>query len=133
MGVYDRQIATARRLILRYGQPCLWRVPGQPVGGTAAAPGPVGDPVDFAVPIVFLSNKSRESLAGLLAMITDTEVPTSGMGGLMPAVPFQPRLTHVVFKGPDETAPRLHLMDKNGIDLVAPNGEPILYFLRFQR
>lgn len=134
MGVYDRQIATATRLIAEKGQACLWRVPGAAVGGTPASPGPAGPPTDYPVRVVFLSNTSRESLAGFLSMLANTEVPSGGMRALMSGdVPFTPALTHTLFKGETDAAPELVLHDKNGIDLLAPNGEPILYFLRFQR
>jgi hypothetical protein len=127
--VYERQIATARRLITAKGQMCTWREPGVP-GGTFAEP-TAGTPADYQVPIVFLSNSNRESLAGLLSMIPGTEIPTQGMRGLMPAVPFAPSLAGRVTRGSTFSEPALHLLDKNGIDVLNLNGEIILYYLRF--
>lgn len=127
---YERQIATATRLILKYGAMCTWREPG-PVTGSPAAP-TAGDPSDVAVPIVFLTNTNRESLSGLLSMIADTELPSGGKRGLMPVVPFTPSLSGRICLGPVFKEPALNLDPKNGIDLLAPNGvEPILYYLRF--
>jgi hypothetical protein len=127
---FERQIATATRLITRYGARCVWREPGTPTGSPAA---PVaGVPVDHDVYIVLLTNANRESLAGLLSMITDTELPTSGKRGLMPAVEFTPSLSGRICLGTtwDEST-AMNLMPEKGIDLLAPNGiEPILYYLR---
>jgi hypothetical protein len=127
---FERQIATATRLIDRYGATCVWREPGTPTG-SPASPVP-GTPEDHAVKIVFLTNTTRESLAGLLSMITETELPTGGKRGLMAAVNFQPSLSGRVAVGTTFAEPALRLIPKNGIDLLAPNQvEPILYYLRF--
>lgn len=131
MGVYDRQIATAARLIEAKGQLCTWREPGTPTG-SPAAPTP-GLPVDRPVHIVFLSNNKQEGLAGLLSMIAGTEVPTGGMRGLMAAVPFTPTLMGRVARAPAFAEPSLSLMDDKGIDVLNLNGEIILYYLRFAR
>lgn len=126
---YERQIATAKRLITKYGQACTWREPGAPTG-PANNPTP-GLPIDYSVNIAFLSNANREGLAGLLSMFTDTEVPTSGVRGLMPAQPFTPTLMGKVARQRPFAAPGLNIVDKNGIDALNINGEIILYFLRF--
>jgi hypothetical protein len=129
--VFERQIATAARLIDRYGQACYWREPGTPTG-SPAAPQP-GTPTDYPVKIVWLSNPNREALAGLLSMIAGTEVPTGGKRGLMAGnVPFTPSLRGRI--SPNAAAfsePAFALHQENGIDLLNPNGnEPILYYLR---
>lgn len=132
MGVYDRQIATAARLIAAKGQLCTWREPGAPTGSPAAPT--AGAPTDYPVHIVFLSNAKNEGLAGLLSMFPDLpDVPTGGMRGLMPAVPFTPSLLGRVARAATFTGPILNLMDEKGIDVLAPNGEIILYYLRFAR
>lgn len=127
--VYERQIATASRLIKAKGQLCTWREPGDPTG-TFAQP-VAGVPTDHAVHIVFLSNNSRESLSGLLSMMPDMDIPTSGVRGIMAAVNFTPTLRGKVTRGPVFAEPALGLLDKNGIDVLSPNGEIILYYLRF--
>lgn len=131
MGVYDRQIATAARLITAKGQRCTWREPG-PRGGTPARPTD-GGPIDYTVNIVFLSNNNRESLSSLLSMIPGTEVPTGGMRGLMPAVPFTPTLMGQVSRAVPFVEPALQLQDKDGIEALNLNGELIMYYLRFAR
>jgi len=142
MGVYDRQIATAARLIAAKGQLCTWREPGTPTG-SPAAPTP-GVPVDNAVSIVFLSNSKQEGLAGLLSMIPDMpDVAAGGMRGLMAVggwanglVPytFTPsRLGKVTRATSFDAGNYLSIMDEKGIDVLDLNGEPILYYLRFAR
>ena len=131
MGVYDRQIATAARLIAAKGQLCTWREPGTPTGPANV---PVeGVPADYPVSIVFLSNSKQEGLAGLLSMFAGSEVPTGGMRGLMAAVPFAPSLMGRVARAPAFAEPALNIMDDKGIDVLNVNGEVILYYLRFAR
>jgi len=128
---FERQIATAARLIAYYGATCTWREPGEPTG-PKSAPVP-GVPVDNPVKIVMLTNANNLSFAGLLAMITDTELPTGGKRGLMAAnIPFTPSLSGRIALGNVFAEPALGLLPENGLDLLAPNGvEPILYYLRF--
>jgi hypothetical protein len=132
MGVYDRQIATAARLIAAKGQLCMWREPGTPTGPANI---PVeGVPADYPVSIVFLSNSKNEGLAGLLSMFRDLpDVPTGGMRGLMAAVPFTPSLMGRVARATTFAEPALNIMDDKGIDVLNVNGEIILYYLRFAR
>jgi hypothetical protein len=128
---FERQIATASRLIAQYGADCVWREPGTPTGSPAR---PVaGTPSDAAVKILFLTNTSRESLASLLSMIADTELPSGGKRGLMAGnISFTPSLSGLVAVGNVFAEPALRILPKNGIDLLAPNQvEPILYYLRF--
>lgn len=129
--VYERQIATATRLITKYGQLCTWREPGTP-GGTPARPVD-GVPDDYPVPIVFLSNANQGGLATILSMLRDMDIPTGGVRGLMPAVPFTPTLKGRVSRAPTFTEPALSIIDDKGIDVLNVNGEIILYYLRFSR
>jgi hypothetical protein len=129
--VYERQIATATRLIQKYGQACTWREPGTPTGNPAN-PTPAA-PVDYPVNIVFLDNSTKESLAGFLSMMGETDVPTGGLRGLMAAVPFSPSLMGKVSRNTEFEEPALSIVDKNGIDVLNINGEIILYKLRFVR
>lgn len=133
MGKYDRQIAMAQRMIRDKGRLVTWRQPGPPnVGGTAAKPAARSTPNDFVnVPMVFLPGKS-ESFATLLSALAPDmpEIPASGVKALMPVVVgLTPSLNDYVFAG-DTT---WHLMPKHGIEVLAPDGEPVLYYLRFQR
>jgi len=126
MGEYDRQIALAVRMIAQKGQLVQWKKPGAATGTLA---NPIsGTPEFIDTRILFLPNK-RDGLASFLSVIQDTEVPTGGIKGLMATVPFEPLLVDTVIRGTEE----LVLDGKNGIEALAPNGEIILYFLRFTR
>lgn len=129
--VYEHQIATATRLIEKYGQACVWREPGTPTGNPAN-PTPAA-PADHNVRIVFLNNTNKESLAAFLSMIAETDIPTGGMRGLMAPVSFTPTLKGRVARNTAFAEPSLSIMDKNGIDTLNLNGELILYYLRFSR
>ena len=129
--VYEGQIATATRLIAKYGQACIWREPGTPTGNPANPTPAV--PVDHPVSIVFLDNSTRESLSAFLSMIAETEVPTGGLRGLMAPVSFSPSLMGRVARATAFEEPALSIVDKNGIDVLNLNGEIILYKLRFVR
>lgn len=130
--VYERQIALATRSITKYGQSCTWREPG-PTTGSPANPTP-GTPVDYPVPIVFLNNTNRDAFASFLSMLRDTDIPSGGLRGLMPAVPFSPTLKGRVTRGSVwQNEGALGLIDRNGIDTLNLNGELILYYLRFAR
>jgi hypothetical protein len=136
MGRFDRAIATATRAIERNGRPCLWAKPAAlGPGSTPARPVPGVAPDPVPVTILFLPGKSN-GLAALLSMFAGTDVPQSGMAGLMAAVPFTPALGDtVIAQTVDDGLPetRWAIADNNGIELLAPNGQPILYFLRFAR
>lgn len=128
--VYERQIATATRLITAKGALCTWREPGA-VSGSPALP-VAGVPTDRPVYIVFLTNTNRESLAGFLSMIPGTELPVGGRRGLMAVPAFVPTLSGRVSVGPNFVEPALTLVPEKGIDRLAPNDvETILYYLRF--
>lgn len=129
MGVYDRQIALALRLITKYGQLCTWSKPVAGVGGAPGMPVANGNPILVTgVPILFLANKT-EGLSTMLSMFVGTEVPTGGVKALMPHTSFVPALVDSVIRGSEE----LGLLDKNGVEVLNLNGEPILYYLRFTR
>lgn len=114
-------------MIAQKGQAVQWKKPGAETGTPAK---PIsGTPELFDCHILFLPNK-REGIASFLSMFADApDVPTGGSRGLMAAVPFVPLLVDTVMRGTEEYA----LNDKNGIEALNVNGEPILWFLRFTR
>lgn len=124
--VFERQIATATRLIAKYGQDCTWRK----TVATGPASKPTGQNVtDYPVKIVFVNHK-RESLLTALSMMTNTDIPSGGLLGLMAVVSFDPELPDAVIRGTEQYG----IADKNGIEKLAPNGEgAILYKLRLVR
>lgn len=129
MGRFDRQRATAKRLIDKNGQSVVWQQRVAGVGGTPQKPAS-STVVPNTVTVVFLPPK-RETYRAFLAMLTDTEIPTGGIVGLMwGGVPFTPGMKDTVLRGTEV----LSIVDQNGIEVIDPNGEgPILYLLRFTR
>ncbi|QJD54395.1 putative tail protein [Sphingomonas phage Eidolon] len=128
MGVYDRPIATAKRLIAKYGEDCLWQKPGEKdvsakpwVGTSENAPDPT------PVKIAFFPNGGDNSLAAVIAALGDTDTNIASEYGLMPAVDFDPATSDT-------------LTDSNGnnVEIVKmtplrPNGQIILWKLWIER
>jgi hypothetical protein len=132
MGVYDRQIASAKRIIALKGGPAFWIQQGTP-GGTAAKP-TAGTPVEHEVIIAWLPI-DREYLRTIQSNLDDTEIAGGYLQGLMAQVDFQPTLADTVRRvfadGHTET---YTILPKNGIEELDPNGEgTILYTVRFSR
>ena len=128
MGAYDSQIATAKRLIAAKGELCLWAAsapataadPDQPwltVAGAAPAP------VEVRIVMLPASRQYRE----LLRFLKGTEVVGGGAYGLMAAVSFDPAKTGIVTR---KNGTKLSI---ESIDLLAPNGDPILYTIEFAK
>lgn len=123
---FARQIATAQRLIKKNGAAVTWRKFVQPVDDNPANPGvPTND--DHPVTVAFFPN-DKLSLLTTLSMIAGTEVPSGRVYGLMGAVNFEPGMDDLIVGTPYGD---LRLIDKYGIERLAPNGETILYTLRF--
>lgn len=126
MGVYDRQIAGALRTIKAKGEACLWQQRGAS-GGTAAKPG-AGTVIEKAVNIAFFPI-NLERVGTNRTMILGTEVPGGYLIGYMGHVDFTPTQKDTVKRASGEI---LEITDKNGIELIDPNGEGvILYTIRF--
>lgn len=132
MGVYDRQIATAKRIIAQKGQTATWYSVAPGSGGTAAAPAAAVE-TPHTVTIAFLPI-DREYLRTIQAVMKDTDVPSGYLQGLMGQVDFKPTLADRVVRrvnGVDET---YRILQDNGIEEIDPNGEGvILYTVRFSR
>lgn len=133
MGTYDRQIATARRLITAKGQLCVYRSILDPVN----EPLPTGSPyTDYlGTPIVFLpyggSNFGGSSYIQMLfETLKGTEVATGKGYALMPGdVPFTPTLKDLVFRdGIGGDALRVIKADH-----LSPNGQSVLWALALNR
>lgn len=124
MGTYDRQIATAARLIKAKGQSVTWRqvTDGSPAdAGKPWIPGATAN-TDHTVDMVFLP-EDRRDYEFLFAM-SGMEVPTGKLTALMPAVGFTPSIKDVVIRDGVKYGIRT-------IDPLAPNGQVILYTVRF--
>jgi hypothetical protein len=126
MGVYDRQIAQAKRTIKAKGELCQWVSnsnltpnPSQPWKTTAPSPLPTNPQVY----IVFLTPGTK--LGALIHLLQGTSVPEGGPSGLMAQVPFQPAIDDSIIRSSGQT---FTIKDLN---IVSPNGEVILYKLDF--
>ena len=124
MGVFDSQIATAQRLISKFGQSCTWRKTDvstpNPVKPWEMIPGTV---TDAAVKVVFVS-KFKEHF--FLKYMANTEIPEGLFVGYMAAQSFTPAINDLLIRG-SET------LTIQAVDIVAPNGEPILYIVTVKR
>lgn len=122
MGVYDRQIALATRLIKAKGQLVTWR---QMANGATATPWKPGAAVntDYPTYIVFLPD-TRENRASL-HYSRESEIIEGDYLGLMLASDFEPTLNAVVLRD------SVQMTVKNVTDL-APNGEKIMYYLELK-
>lgn len=127
MGQFDRQIATAVRLVAKYGQDIIWRTvvdgapanPAQPWKPTEAAD------TDTTAKVCFVAVRDND-WRKLLAYLKGTEVPVGRQAGLMAGnVAFEPKLKDVVVR--DGV-----VLTVTNIDLVSPNGQKILYILEFE-
>lgn len=128
MGVFDRQVETARRLIERYGEACLWQKPGEKddaekpwVGSSLAPPDPV------PVKVAFFPNGGDQSIAAVIAMLGDTDVNIASEYGLMPAVDFNPATSDSLTDSSDR------LVEIVKMTPLAPNGQIIFWKLWVER
>lgn len=120
MGVFDRQIATALRLIAKNGAPCSWTK--ETVTNDVSEPWIVDDtdPESFTASLVFLP-VDREGFETLRAM-RETEIPGGHSLAYMGAVEFVPALNDIVTRTSDGEKFRVVFVDK-----IAPNGDVIVY------
>lgn len=128
MGIYDRQILTAKRLLFRNGQSVTWREPAAPITAPTGPAQPwkptAGIPTDYPdTRIAFFPNtkENRETLH----YSNDTDIPAGSEIGLMGAVDFNPTLKGIVIR-PDGQQLRV-----KSISPIKPNGEIILYTIDF--
>lgn len=127
MGVFDRQIATAKRLIGKNGRTCVWRSLDDAPPPDANKPWKKGaeTSADNTVKVLFLPD-TRTQLAFLQTM-TDEPINIGDDYGLMAAVDFMPTTRAEVY---DEAGTTL-LRGLKSVTPLAPNGEIVLYTLRF--
>lgn len=125
MSVFDRQIATATRLIKKYGQSVTWRsLPDGTVTDPDKPWRPVnGGHVDHSPIICFLPD-DRENRQ-FYAYLTGKEVSSGTTLGYMAAVNFEPKLKDIVIRDGVE-------YQIQNINLLSPNGENILYTIEFK-
>jgi hypothetical protein len=127
MGTYDRQIATAKRLIAAKGRACVWsQYENSPPPDPAKPwkPGPAV-PTPHNVAIVFLPMSGQNS--ALLRALTGSDTPTGEDFGLMAAVDFLPTTKAEIYAADGTTL----LRTVTGISTLAPDGDPILHTVYF--
>lgn len=128
MSVYDRQIANAQVKIKAKGQKCTWRKVVPPANDNPANPS-AGTETDYTVYIAFFPN-IQIRFGASSSMLRDTEVPSGKFYGLMGAVPFEPEEGDTVLTSKGKV---YGIIDKDGINELAPNGDTILYQIRFTK
>lgn len=125
MSQFDGAIATATRLIKKYGQKVTWvqvkdgANPSQPWKPAAA------NDTNKTVYICFVSAKDNE-WRKFLATLTGTEVPVGKLAGIMAGgLSFEPTLKDKVVRAGKT-------LTVTNIDVIAPNEQKVLYTLEFQ-
>lgn len=121
MGVYDDDIATALELITEFGQSVQWQKRAPDTGGSNPwNPNQGAIPAAFPVNMIFLSPKTG---AKYLQLMNGTEVPIRSQAALMAGgLPFTPELNDTITRNGTS-------ISVNRIDLLAPNGEDVLYYV----
>ena len=125
MVVYARQTANALRTLKAKGENCVWASFTEPTPNTEQpwlqTPGIAIDYPDTAIAFFPLTRLGSESVVYLNGM----EVIAGSDYGLMGAVGFTPKLTDTVLRN-DGTR-----LTPISIERLAPNGEVILYTIKF--
>lgn len=127
MARFDRQIATANKLIQKNGQLVVWKSVTTGAPADAAMPWKPTVAVDpqHDAYICFLPiNRQMTQLFNYLRGTND--IPTGSVMGLMAGnVAFAPKLKDVVMRDGDT-------LRIKSIDLLSPNGQKILYTIEFE-
>lgn len=126
MGQFDRQIATAQRLIKKNGQKIVWRKLADATPSNPAEPwnGGTNVPVEHSPFLCFVPAKESATRV-FMAYLAGTEIKTGRLAALMGAVDFVPDSKDIVVR--DGVELRI-----DSIDVVSPNGQPILYMIEFK-
>lgn len=126
VGIFDRQIATAQRLVERYGQKVQWKsfVKGAP--SDPLKPWLPTEAIDNLHDVFICFVPARDSaMRLLLASLKGSEITVGRLAGLMGAVDFEPARTDSVIRDGVE-------LSVDNIDLLSPNGQKILYTIEFK-
>lgn len=128
---YAATIALAKRMIAAKGEACVWSKPA-PVDPSADEWRDVraGSPAVFPVSIAWFTPKDLgrgrdEFLSALKGNSVD--VPEGVEIGIMAATTFEPLASDTIVRTGGKVA---HIVE---IDRIAPDGSPILYFVKVKR
>lgn len=122
MARFDRQVATALKLIAKNGESVTWRTIPDATPSDPDKPWRPGTttPVDNPVIICFLPASEKT-----FSYMNASEVPKGAFMGLMGNVPFEPKLKDVAIRNGKQ-------LRISAIDLLSPNGQKILYTVVFE-
>lgn len=119
MGVFDRQIATAKRLIAKNGQNVKWLIVSNDSPTDAAKPWQVeSSKIEKTVRIAFLPVSLQGSKTKHYSQ--NGEIHEGSVLAYMGAVDFEPSLKDLIVRD----GKNFRILD---IDKLSPNGEVILY------
>jgi len=124
MARFDRAIATAERLIAKNGQAATWRKTTAPVDDPTK-PWLNGTPVVADDDCVICFLPINKEMRDMLTFIRGTEVLGGAVMGLMGQVEFEPNPTDTVVR--DGVVYTI-----NNLDILAPNGQVVLYTIEFK-
>lgn len=126
MAQFDRQIATALKLIKKYGQPIDWVHNIESTDPATPWLPSVGSSVSYEPIICFLpiNTLTPREIHAYLGYVPGIEAQTGMYYGLMGSVEFNPSLKDTVSRD----GVKLNLAT---IDLLAPNGQKVLYTMIF--
>lgn len=122
--MFAEEISDALEMIAEFGQAVTWKqIPdSMPVDATKPWIVPEPIPIERPVHIVFLPAKRVNQQ--LIRFLSGGDIQTGNEYGLMGAVDFEPDVKDVVLRGSQEY--RIE-----SISVLSPNGEIILYTVRF--
>lgn len=121
--VYDSFVALALKLIKKDGQAVTWYKNNEVANGTQPWKTTAGSDVAYPVTMVFLTPGGKIGNSEI-RLDPGTSVPEGAPRALMGQVPFTPQMNDRVKRGSE------WLMIKD-VDIVAPNGEIVLYKIRY--
>ena len=127
MSVYDDDIQTAIELIDEFGQQCYWQKPAPTVAAEPGYPAAGAVPQPVPVKIAFFSERDlNRGVFEALGMMPESEVPENAQIGLMAGgLSFTPENTDSIRRGAANANPIAIVK----MDILAPDGTPILYFI----
>lgn len=124
---YLEFIQDAKELIAEFGQDCWWQKPGTTVAGVPGYSTASDLPDPIPCKMAFFSQKDLDrGVMQFMDVIAGTEVPDNAQVGLLAGgIDFTPQNPDSVRRGAIDAEPS-HIIK---LDLLAPNGTPVLYYV----